>query len=81
MQLKLLFCPNISEGYQQILPSGDMLSKFVSAIQLKKQTATSLKDVVLKHWHYIHSTAVYLLSDQGSSVDGETVKTLCNKQF
>ena len=34
---------------------------------------------LLKHWLYIHGTPLYLLSDQGSNVDCETMRTLCNK--
>ena len=58
---------------------GDIFSKFVSAVPLREQTAKSIVDAFLKHWLYIHGTPLYLLSDQGSNVDGEAMKTLCNK--
>ena len=73
------FLPKDQQGYQYMLLIGDVFSKFISAIPLKEQTATSIVDAFLKDWLYIHGTPMYLLSDQGSNVDGETMKTLCNK--
>ena len=36
------------------------------------------EDAFLKHWVYIHGTPFYLLTDQGSNVDGQLMRDICD---
>ena len=40
--------------------------------------ATAIIDALLKYWIYIHGTPYFLLSDQGSNVDGAVMQEICN---
>ena len=46
---------------------------------LKDQTAPKIVDALLRNWIYIHGSPFYLLSDQGSNVDGEVMAEICNE--
>ena len=67
------------DGYKYILLIGCVFSKFIAAIPLKDQTATVIIDAICKKWIYTHGSPKYMLSDQGSNVDGETIRTICEK--
>ena len=45
---------------------------------MKDQTAPTIVDAFLKSWLYIHGMPYFLLTDQGSNVDGEVMKEICN---
>ena len=67
------------DGYKYILLIGCVFSKFIAAIHLKDQTATVIIDAICKKWIYTHGSPKYMLSDQGSNVDGETIRTIWEK--
>ena len=48
-------------------------------VPVKDQTAPVITDALLKHKIFIHGTPFYLLTDQGSNVDGDIVKSICNQ--
>ena len=70
--------PTDSKGYQYFLLIGDVFSKFIQAVALKDQTASSVTEALKAHWIFLHGSPFYLLSDQGSNVDGEVVRELCD---
>ncbi len=72
------YLPKDTKGYQYILLIGDIFSKFITAVPLKDQTAPAVIDSLLNHWIYTHGTPSYLLSDQGSNVDGNLMRKICN---
>ena len=57
---------------------GDIFSKFIHAVALKNETTYSIVDAVLNNWIYVHGMPSYLLTDQGSNVDGEIMGEICN---
>ena len=65
------------DGYKYILVICDLFSKYVVIEPLKDQLASSIADALRTKWICVFGSPLYLLSDQGSNVDGETIKTLC----
>ena len=70
--------PQDNHGYQYVLLIRDIFSKVIQSVALKDQTANSIVETFLKHWVDIHGTPYFLLTDQGSNVDGETMHEICN---
>lgn len=77
--LDIAYMPLDNHGYKYILLIGDIFSKFITAVPQKDQTAPLIVDAFIKIWVYLHGTPLYLLSDQGSSVDGELMNDICNR--
>ena len=78
ISLDIAFMPQDNHGYQYVLLIGDIFSKFIQAVALKDQTANSIVEAFLKHWVYSNGTACFLLTDQGSNVDEETMHEIYN---
>ena len=53
-------------GFKYLLLIGEIFSKYIQA------------DALLSHWIYTHGDPYFLLSDQGSNVDGTVIKEICN---
>ena len=77
VSLDIAYLPKDNKGYQYILLIGDILSKYIAAIPLKDQTAPVIVDALLQHWIFVHGTPFYILSDQGSNVDGNVMREIC----
>ena len=56
---------------------GDTFSKYIVAIHLKDQISPLIVDALLQHWVFVHGTPFYILSDQGSNVDGNVMWEIC----
>ena len=67
------------EGYQYILLIGDLFSKYVTAVPLKDQTADTICNSLNQEWILVHGVSNFLLSDQGSNVDGKIMNEVCAK--
>ena len=79
ISMDIAHMPVDADGYKYMLLIGDIFSKFIDAVPLRDQTASSVIKAFENNWLYVHSTPFYLLSDQGSNVDGEAVRDFCNK--
>ena len=77
VSIDIAYMPPDSDGYKYILLAGDVFSKFIQAIPLRDQTATTIVQAFQNNWVYTHGNPAYLLSDQGSNVDGEVVREFC----
>ena len=73
------YLPKDEMGYQYFPIISIIFSKFVQATPVKEQTAPTILDALLRNWIYIHGSPFYLLSDQGTNVDGEVIAAICNK--
>ena len=73
------YLPKDNHGYQYILLIGDIFSKFVQIVPLKDQSAPVIIDALLSSWVFVHGKPLYLLSDQGSNVDGQVMHNICNE--
>ena len=77
VSIDIAYMPPDTDGYQYILLAGDIFSKFIHAIPLRDQTAPTIVRAFENSWVYTHGSPLYLLSDQGSNVDGDTVREFC----
>ena len=78
ISLDIAFMPKDHHGFQYFLLIGDVFSKYITTVPLKDQTASVIVEDLLSHWIYIHGAPYYILSDQGSNVDGDTIREICN---
>ena len=78
LSIDIAYMPPDQRGFKYFLLIGDIFSKYIQAVPLKDQTATDIADALLSHWIYIHGAPYFLLSDQGSNVDGTVIKEICN---
>ena len=76
--LDIAHMPVDPQGYRYFLLIGDVFSKYIQAVALRDQTAPIVIKALSNSWIYFHGTPFYVLSDQGSNVDGDTVRELCN---
>ena len=79
ISIDIAHMPVDNDGYGYILLIGDLFSKFIDAVPLRDQTAESIVKAFAGRWLYVHSNPYYLLSDQGSNVDGDTVRQFCDE--
>ena len=79
ISLDIAHMPVDDDGYQYLLLIGDIFSKYIAAVALRDQTAKSIVRAFSNNWIYAHGNPYYLLSDQGSNVDGDTVRTFCDE--
>ena len=76
--LDVSYVPKNNKGFEYFLIIGDLFSKYIEAVPMKDQTAPTIINALMTRWIYTHGTPHFILSDQGSNVDGETVKEICN---
>ena len=74
ISIDIAYMPHDTDGYKYILLVGDIFSKFIQAIPLRDQSAPSIIRAFKINWLYIHGCPLYILSDQGSNVDGDTMR-------
>ena len=67
------------DGYRYILLIGDLFSKYIAAVPLREQTAEDICIALHKEWMLVHGIPNFLLTDQGSNVDGEVMRQICEK--
>ena len=67
--------PQDDSGY--ILLMGDVFSKYIEAEPSQNELAKEVVNALFRSWILRHGCPSYLLSDQGSNVDGQTIKELC----
>ena len=58
---------------------GDIFSKYIEAVPLRDQSASTAVDALLDYWIIYHGNPFYLLSDQGSNIDGLVIDEICLK--
>ena len=71
--------PTSIDGYKYILLMGDIFSKYINAVPMADQEADTIVNALWEHWITIFGCPVFIHSDQGSNVDGETVRAICKK--
>ena len=70
--------PVDDEGFRYILVIGDVFSKYIEAIPLRDQNAQTISNALVNVWILKHGNPLYILSDQGSNIDGNIVTEVCN---
>eukprot|EP00800_Vazella_pourtalesii_P015019 TRINITY_DN3966_c0_g1_i4.p2 TRINITY_DN3966_c0_g1~~TRINITY_DN3966_c0_g1_i4.p2 ORF type:complete len:139 (+),score=7.72 TRINITY_DN3966_c0_g1_i4:700-1116(+) len=72
--------PWADEDYRYFLLIVDVFSRYVEAIPLKDQKASSLVQESKKGWIFRgHGVPKVLLSDQAKNVDGNEIRELCDQ--
>ena len=71
--------PTTKAGHRYILLIGDIFSKYIEAVPMPNQEADTIVDAVWRSWITKLGCPAYIHSDQGSNVDGETVRAVCEK--
>ena len=71
--------PKDKDRCRYFLLIGDMFSKYIWAVALRDQEATSISGVLSSSWLFIHGMPSLLLSDQGSNIDGDVMRKLCEE--
>ena len=69
---------NDGDGFKYLLMIGCIFSKFIEAVGMHDQTAPTIVGAIWEHWITKHGCPQYILSDQGSNVDGETIREICS---
>ena len=70
--------PVDDDSYRYFLLIGDIFSKFIDTAPLIDHTATSVLNALSTRWILVHGAPLYLLSDQGSNVDGSLIRAICD---
>ena len=71
--------PTTKDGFRYVLLVGDIFSKYIEAVPMQNQEADTIVDTLWRGWITKLGCPVYLHSDQGSNVDGETIRIVCDK--
>ena len=79
ISIDIAHLPTTKDGYKYVLLVGDIFSKYIEAVPMPNQEADTVVDALWRCWITKLGCPVYLHSDQGSNVDGETVRAVCNK--
>ena len=77
ISIVIAYLPTDSHSYQYILLIGDLFSNFITTVPMEDQTAPSIVSALVNNWIFIHGPPLYLLSDQGSNVDGQVMRSVC----
>ena len=71
--------PTTDEGHKYILLVGDIFSKYIDAVPMHNQEADTIVEALWRNWITRLGCPVYIHSDQGSNVDGDTIRAICEK--
>ena len=71
--------PWASGGYRYVLVMTDLFAKFIEAVPMKNQEASSVLGALEQGWFLRHGYPLALLSDQGRNVDGSLINGLCHR--
>ena len=77
--LDIAYMVKDEDNYRYMLLIGDLYSKYITAVPLQEQGAEDICDVLREEWILVHGTPNFLLTDQGSNVDGNTMRKVCEK--
>ena len=79
ISLDVAHFPTTKTGSKYILLIGDVFSKYVEATPMPDQKAETIRNALWSKWITKFGCPSYMLSDQGSNVDGEVVQALCDE--
>ena len=79
ISLDLASMPTSRRGNSWFLLVIDTFSKLITAVALPNAHADTIVDALWYRWFGYFGMPKFLLSDQGSNVDGKTVRELCKE--
>ena len=77
--MDIAYLPWSSTGYRYVLIVVDLFSKYMEAIPMKNQEASTVVEALEYGWFYRHGYPLALLSDQCPNVDGKLVREVCER--
>ena len=75
ISMDIAYLPKDRDSYQYILLIGDIFPSH----PVTRSNSSHHHPSFSNHWLYIHGSPSYLLSDQGSNVDGDVIREFCDK--
>lgn len=66
-----------SNGKENVLVLTDVFSKYTQAVPTKDQRASTVAEVLVKHWFQLFGPPDRIHSDQGRSFEGNLIRQLC----
>ncbi|XP_028298451.1 uncharacterized protein LOC114460741 [Gouania willdenowi] len=66
-----------SNGREHVLVLTDVFSKYTQAIPTKDQRASTVADVLVKHWFHLFGPPDRIHSDQGRNFESNLIQRLC----
>ena len=78
VSMDIAHLPIDEDGFRYVFLMGDVFSKYIEAVPLRDQNALTIVNAFVSEWVLKHGNPLYLLSDQGSNVDGSIVTEVCN---
>ena len=76
VSMDVAYMPQDVEGYRYVLLIGDLFSKYIEVVPLRDQTSLTISQAFWESWLSVHGCPKYLLTDQGSKVDGDVVNDI-----
>ena len=73
ISIDIQYMPPDEDGYKFVLLIGDIFSKYIEAVPMTDQTAPQVVNALYDKWILKHSCPSYILSDEGSNVDGNII--------
>ena len=67
-----------SDGRENVLVITDVFSKFTQAIPTRDQRASTVADILVKHWFHLFGAPSRIHSDQGRNFESRIIKQLCD---
>ena len=78
ISIDIQYMPPDDNNFKYVLLIGDIFSKYIEAVPTTDQTAPRVIDALYEKWILKHSCPSYILSDQGSDVDGKLMQEICH---
>ena len=75
--MDIAYLPWTSQGYRYVLIIVDLFSKYMEAIPMKNQEATTIAEALRYGWFHRYGFPLALLSDQCPNVDGTIIREIC----
>ena len=75
----LAVLPWSSQGYRYVTVIVDLFSKQIEAWPIKEKDSASVIEALENAWFNRHGIPNILLSDQESSVDGQSIREMCRR--
>ena len=69
--------PSDDCNYKYVLLIGDIFSKYIDAIPMTDQTSPQVLEALHNNWILKYGCPSFILSDQGSNVDGNLIQEVC----
>ena len=78
ISIDIQYMPESASGDKYILLIGDIFSKYIEVVPMTNQSAARVVTALYNNWILKFGCPSFILSDQGSNVDGTLIHEICN---